>query len=134
KPSMAYKSLGFRVSGFKLTGNARLKTRNRFACVPALRSIVLFVFIGLFFHADHGVAQERIRIAPSSPGLATWPIHIASKEGFFAPKALMGDRLYRRRKNDRKQNHDRCFGCLNTVFRFYKCNRASGGHYSTSAA
>jgi len=87
---MDFKGLGFRVSGFELTGNARLKTRNRFAW-QALCSIVSFALIELFFPAHHGVAQERIRIAPSSPGLATWPIHVASKEGFFAREGLSAE-------------------------------------------
>ena len=34
------------------------------------------------------VAQERIRIAPSSPGLAAWPVHLAAKEKFFAGEGL----------------------------------------------
>jgi NitT/TauT family transport system substrate-binding protein len=45
----------------------------------------------LFFQAlqIHVVgAQDRIRIAPSSPGLAAWPIHLAAKEGFFAREGL----------------------------------------------
>ena len=33
-------------------------------------------------------AQERIRIAPSSPGLASWPIQLAAKEGFFSREGL----------------------------------------------
>ena len=33
-------------------------------------------------------AQERIRIAPSSPGLAAWPVQFAAKEGFFAREGL----------------------------------------------
>ena len=32
--------------------------------------------------------QERIRIAPSSPGLASWPIQLAAKEGFFSREGL----------------------------------------------
>src|SRR5246127_2147184 len=87
---MDFKGLGFRVSGFELTGNARLKTRNRFVW-QALCSIVSLALIELFFPAHHGVAQERIRIAPSSPGLATWPIHVASKEGFFAREGLSAE-------------------------------------------
>jgi hypothetical protein len=27
-------------------------------------------------------AQEKIRIAPSSPGLSAWPVHLAAKENF----------------------------------------------------
>ena len=36
-------------------------------------------------------AQEKIRIAPSSPGLAAWPVHLAAKEGFFAVKGLSAE-------------------------------------------
>jgi NitT/TauT family transport system substrate-binding protein len=31
---------------------------------------------------------EKTRIAPSSPGLSAWPIHLAAKEGFFAREGL----------------------------------------------
>ena len=34
------------------------------------------------------IAQEKIRIAPSSPGLAAWPVHLAAKEKFFAAEGL----------------------------------------------
>jgi NitT/TauT family transport system substrate-binding protein len=34
------------------------------------------------------VAQEKIRIAPSSPGLSAWPVHLAAKEKFFAREGL----------------------------------------------
>jgi hypothetical protein len=33
-------------------------------------------------------AQERVRIAPSSPGLAARPVQFAAKEGFFAREGL----------------------------------------------
>src|SRR5690348_6333481 len=33
-------------------------------------------------------AQEKVRIAPSSPGLAAWPMHLGAKEGFFAREGL----------------------------------------------
>jgi NitT/TauT family transport system substrate-binding protein len=33
-------------------------------------------------------AQEKVRIAPSSPGLAAWPVQFAAKEGFFAREGL----------------------------------------------
>ncbi|HVO95806.1 MAG TPA: ABC transporter substrate-binding protein [Terriglobales bacterium] len=36
-------------------------------------------------------AQERIRIAPSSPGLSAWPIHLAAKDGFFAREGLSAE-------------------------------------------
>ncbi len=34
------------------------------------------------------LAQEKIRIAPSSPGLAAWPVHLAAKGKFFATEGL----------------------------------------------
>src|SRR5262245_4507439 len=34
------------------------------------------------------IGQEKIRIAPSSPGLAAWPVHLAAKEKFFAAEGL----------------------------------------------
>jgi NitT/TauT family transport system substrate-binding protein len=33
-------------------------------------------------------SAEKTRIAPSSPGLSAWPIHLAAKEGFFAREGL----------------------------------------------
>jgi NitT/TauT family transport system substrate-binding protein len=33
-------------------------------------------------------AQERVRFAPSSPGLAAWPVQFAAKEGYFAREGL----------------------------------------------
>jgi NitT/TauT family transport system substrate-binding protein len=83
---MGYKSFGFRVSGFELAQDQRQK--------PARRVLPLFcraITALLFFQAlqIHLVgAQERIRIAPSSPGLAAWPIHLAAKEGFFVREGL----------------------------------------------
>jgi len=35
-----------------------------------------------------GASAEKTRIAPSSPGLSAWPIHLAAKEGFFAREGL----------------------------------------------
>ena len=47
---------------------------------------VLVVILGLC--PLRAVAQEKIRIAPSSPGLAAWPIHLAAREKFFAGEGL----------------------------------------------
>ncbi|HEY1269984.1 MAG TPA: ABC transporter substrate-binding protein [Candidatus Binatia bacterium] len=33
-------------------------------------------------------SAEKTRIAPSSPGLSAWPIHLAAKEGFFTREGL----------------------------------------------
>ena len=50
--------------------------------------IILVLFVHFFFQIGYATAQEKIRIAPSSPGLAAWPIHLAAKEGFFAREGL----------------------------------------------
>jgi hypothetical protein len=40
--------------------------------------LILVLFVHFFFHIGFAAAQEKIRIAPSSPGLAAWPIHLAA--------------------------------------------------------
>jgi NitT/TauT family transport system substrate-binding protein len=47
---------------------------------------VLVVILGVC--PSRAIAQEKIRIAPSSPGLAAWPVHLAAKEKFFAGEGL----------------------------------------------
>ena len=37
------------------------------------------------------LAQEKLRIAPSSPGLASWPLQLAAREGFFAKEGLTAE-------------------------------------------
>ena len=49
---------------------------------------VLVLLIVLALSPSHAIGQERIRIAPSSPGLAAWPVHLAAKEKFFANEGL----------------------------------------------
>ena len=49
---------------------------------------VLVLLIVLALSPSRAVAQEKIRIAPSSPGLSAWPVHLAVKEGFFASEGL----------------------------------------------
>jgi NitT/TauT family transport system substrate-binding protein len=55
-----------------------------FACGTALLG---HLFISLLFFGSLS-AQEKIRIAPSSPGLSAWPVHLAAKEKFFAREGL----------------------------------------------
>jgi ABC-type nitrate/sulfonate/bicarbonate transport system substrate-binding protein len=73
---MGFKSFGFRVLGFEITGN-----------------ILLAVLSLIVFHVDFNpiAAQERVRISPSSPGLASWPVQLAAKEGFFAREGLTAE-------------------------------------------
>ena len=73
---MGFKSFGFRVLGFGLTG-----------CLwVALLGIILFLV-----NFNSSAAQERVRISPSSPGLAAWPVQLAAKEGFFAREGLTAE-------------------------------------------
>ncbi|MBM4260907.1 MAG: ABC transporter substrate-binding protein [Deltaproteobacteria bacterium] len=51
----------------------------------------LCFFIALAHSAGHVCAQEKLRIAPSSPGLASWPVQLAAKEGFFAKEGLTAE-------------------------------------------
>jgi len=57
-----------------------------FVCV----SVYLWIVVALILPV-HGSAQERLRIAPSSPGLASWPVQLAAKEGFFAKEGLTAE-------------------------------------------
>jgi NitT/TauT family transport system substrate-binding protein len=52
--------------------------------MPALL-LLLVLFV------DCAGGQERLRISPSSPGLAAWPVHLAAKEGFFAREGLTAE-------------------------------------------
>jgi len=44
--------------------------------------------VSFVFQVQRIGAQEKVRIAPSSPGLAAWPMHLGAKEGFFAREGL----------------------------------------------
>jgi ABC-type nitrate/sulfonate/bicarbonate transport system substrate-binding protein len=71
-----FKSFGFRVLGFEFT-----------------RNLLVAVF-GLFawlVNFNPSSAQERVRISPSSPGLASWPVQLAAKEGFFTREGLTAE-------------------------------------------
>ena len=79
---MGCKGFGFRVSGFPLTRNSQ--RHNPVVIVARILLLIVFSLASSQFVA----AQERIRVAPSSPGLAAWPVHLAAKEGFFAREGL----------------------------------------------
>jgi len=51
--------------------------------------LVFGVTCALF--AQSAPAQEKLRISPSSPGLASWPVHLAAKEGFFTREGLSSE-------------------------------------------
>ena len=83
-----YKIFRFRVSGFALVGDSRFDARR--SPSPASSFFVLF-FASLLFLLSLCTwldAQEKIRIAPSSPGLSAWPVHLAAKERFFAAEGV----------------------------------------------
>lgn len=52
------------------------------------RGTLWLVFIAALTLPGLGVAQEKLRISPSSPGLASWPVQLAAQEGFFAREGL----------------------------------------------
>ena len=85
---MGYRGVRFRVSRFESASNQRQKTDDRTASKLIRRLIVSFFLIQLILQVHLVRAQERIRIAPSSPGLAAWPVHLAAKEGFLAREGL----------------------------------------------
>jgi len=62
-----------------MSSNRRRRTR-----VSTLLCALIILLIGSAFGAE----LEKIRIAPSSPGLAAWPMHLGAKEGFFAREGL----------------------------------------------
>lgn len=54
--------------------------------------VITFLFlISIALQSRWADAQERIRISPSSPGLASWPVHLAAKEGFFSREELVSE-------------------------------------------
>src|SRR5882724_10098514 len=85
---MGYRGVRFRVSRFESASNQRQKTDDRTASKLIRRLIVSFFLVQLILQVHLVRAQERIRIAPSSPGLAAWPVHLAAKEGFLAREGL----------------------------------------------
>ncbi len=69
-------SFGFRLLGFEFTRNLL---------------VALFGLFAWLVNLNPGAAQERVRISPSSPGLASWPVQLAAKEGFFAREGLTAE-------------------------------------------
>src|SRR5262249_28571194 len=92
----AYSSCEFRVPSSRFGGNPELGTLNSkprhriFFQYTSARRIIDLCLIALIviFPSAAASAQEKIRIAPSSPGLAAWPVHLAAKEKFFAAEGL----------------------------------------------
>src|SRR6266404_1320598 len=86
--STGYSGFGSRVSGFGLTVDRRPETGIIVLRRRRQARIVILFLSHLFFQLPFAGAQERVRIAPSSPGLAAWPMHLGAKEGFFAREGL----------------------------------------------
>ncbi len=81
---MGYKSSAFQALGLGLVSERAPQIRHGF--IPRLIVSLFLVQVALHIHSLR--AQELIRIAPSSPGLAAWPMHLAAKQGFFAREGL----------------------------------------------
>ena len=82
---MGCESLGFGVLRLALVFEAGQQPRRRFIFWLVVASLLSVSFL---FQVQRIGAQERVRIAPSSPGLAAWPMHLGAKEGFFAREGL----------------------------------------------
>jgi ABC-type nitrate/sulfonate/bicarbonate transport system substrate-binding protein len=81
---MGSEDSGSRVSGLALVSEATHKVHSWL--IVGLSVSLFLTQLAVQIHSLG--AQERIRIAPSSPGLAAWPMHLAAKEGFFAREGL----------------------------------------------
>ncbi len=51
----------------------------------------LFVLVVWLTLGSFSFAQDKLRISPSSPGLASWPVQLAAKEGLFAREGLTAE-------------------------------------------
>ncbi|MSP38799.1 MAG: ABC transporter substrate-binding protein [Deltaproteobacteria bacterium] len=78
---MPRRCMGFRSFGF------------RGLSLGLARNLLVALFGLIVFQVDFNpvAAQERVRISPSSPGLASWPVQLAAKEGFFAREGLTAE-------------------------------------------
>ena len=75
-------------SGFGFISDATRAQHGQRASILFRWIILPLIFIQFILHLHWAGAQEKVRIAPSSPGLAAWPMHLAAKEGFFAREGL----------------------------------------------
>ena len=82
---MGCESLGFGVLRLALVFEAGQQPRRRFIFWLVVASLLSVSFL---FQVQRIGAQEKVRIAPSSPGLAAWPMHLAAREGFFVREGL----------------------------------------------
>ena len=82
---MGCESLGFGVLRLALVFEAGQQPRRRFIVWLVVASLLSVSFV---FQVQRIGAQEKVRIAPSSPGLAAWPMHLAAREGFFVREGL----------------------------------------------
>ena len=82
---MGCESLGFGVLRLALVFEPAQQPRRRFIVWLVVASLLSVSFV---FQVQRIGAQEKVRIAPSSPGLAAWPMHLAAREGFFVREGL----------------------------------------------
>ena len=86
---MAYDRFKFLVSSFGVKSYRRRETDDRpnSSLIGRILASSLVFLLGILHVCPVGT-QEKVRVAPSSPGLAAWPVHLAAKEGFFAREGL----------------------------------------------
>jgi ABC-type nitrate/sulfonate/bicarbonate transport system substrate-binding protein len=88
KRCTGYKGFAFQISSLERTrvsGPGRRDGIERGLVFPLCFIAQLFL---LLLALPPVIAQEKIKIAPSSPGLSAWPVHLAAKEKFFAREGL----------------------------------------------
>jgi NitT/TauT family transport system substrate-binding protein len=71
------------------TQSSKPRRRNFFRYAIARRIVDLcLIALAVTIFPSPVSSQEKIRLAPSSPGLSAWPVHLAAKEKFFAREGL----------------------------------------------
>jgi ABC-type nitrate/sulfonate/bicarbonate transport system substrate-binding protein len=88
KRCTGYKGFTFHVSSLERARVSGLGSRDGFERGLVFPLCFIAQLFLLLLALPPVIAQEKIKIAPSSPGLSAWPVHLAAKEKFFAREGL----------------------------------------------
>ena len=75
-------------SGFGFISDARRAQHGQRASILFRWIIVPLIFIQFILYVHSARAQEKVRIAPSSPGLAAWPMHLGRQGGILCARRV----------------------------------------------